>query len=98
MPNGDPQDGFFCPTLTLMIDSYNPECEGVIEKFVLRIAVWHHEACRLMKNGDHEERIFYLILTQIMDCFSCSSLWSTYILQQTTIANFAAFSKITNKA
>ena len=23
MPNGDPQDGFFYPTLTVMIDSYN---------------------------------------------------------------------------
>ena len=23
MPNGDPRDGFFYPTLTLMIDSYN---------------------------------------------------------------------------
>ena len=23
MPNSDPQDGFFYPTLTLMIDSYN---------------------------------------------------------------------------
>ena len=41
-----------------MIDSYNPECEGVIEKCVLRIAVWHHEACGVMKNSDHEERIF----------------------------------------
>ena len=23
MPNGDPRDSFFCPTLTLMIESYN---------------------------------------------------------------------------
>ena len=23
MPNGDPRDGFFYPTLKLMIDSYN---------------------------------------------------------------------------
>ena len=23
MPNGDPQDGLFYPTLTLMMDSYN---------------------------------------------------------------------------
>ena len=23
MPNGNPRDGFFYPTLTLMIDSYN---------------------------------------------------------------------------
>ena len=25
MPNGDPLNGFFYPTLTLMIDSYNPD-------------------------------------------------------------------------
>ena len=24
MPNGDPRDGFSYPTLTLLIDSYNP--------------------------------------------------------------------------
>ena len=34
------------------------ECEGRIEKFVLRIAVWHHEACGVMTNGDPEERIY----------------------------------------
>ena len=34
------------------------ECEGKIEKSVLRIAVWHHEACRVMTNGDPEGRIF----------------------------------------
>ena len=28
------------------------ECE--IEKSVPRIAVWHHEACRVMTNGDGE--------------------------------------------
>ena len=31
-----------------------PECEGRIEKSALRIAVWHHEACRVMTNGDPE--------------------------------------------
>ena len=30
------------------------ECEGRIEKSILRIAVWHHEACRVMTNGDPE--------------------------------------------
>ena len=30
------------------------ECEGMIEKSVPRIAVWHHEACRVMTNGDPE--------------------------------------------
>ena len=32
--------------------------EGRIEKYVPRIAVWHHEACRVMTNGDREVRIF----------------------------------------
>ena len=34
------------------------ECEGRIEKSVPRITVWHHEACRMMTNCDHEVRIF----------------------------------------
>ena len=32
--------------------------EGKVEKLVPRIAVWHHEACRVMTNGDPEGRIF----------------------------------------
>ena len=32
-------------------------CEGRIEKSILRIAVWHHEACRGMINGDPEGRM-----------------------------------------
>ena len=34
------------------------ECEGRIEKSVRRIAVWHHEACRVMTNGYPKGRIF----------------------------------------
>ena len=34
------------------------ECENRIEKSVPRITVWHHEACRVMTNGDPEGRIF----------------------------------------
>ena len=34
------------------------ECEGRIEKSIPRIAVWHHEAWRVMTNGDPEGRIF----------------------------------------
>ena len=34
------------------------ECEGRIQKSALRIAIWHHEACRVMTNGDPEARIF----------------------------------------
>ena len=33
-------------------------CEGMIEKSVPRIAIWHQEACRVMTNGDPEGRIF----------------------------------------
>ena len=36
----------------------NLECEGGIEKSVLRITNWHHEACKLMTNDDHEGLIF----------------------------------------
>ena len=45
----------FCPYETIRIDH---ECEGRIEKSVPRITFWHHEACRVMTNGDHEGRIF----------------------------------------
>ena len=34
------------------------ECWGRMEKSVSRIAVWHHEACRVITNGDLERRIF----------------------------------------
>ena len=51
------------------------ECAGRIEKSVPRTAVWHHEACRVMTNGDPEDGFFYPTLTQIMDFFSCSPLF-----------------------
>ena len=51
------------------------ECEGRILKSVLRIAVWHHKACRVMTNDDLEGRIFYPTLTLIMESFSCSLLF-----------------------
>ena len=34
------------------------ECEDGLEKSVPRIAVWHHEACRVMTIGDPEGHIF----------------------------------------
>ena len=34
------------------------ECEGRIEKFIPRIAVWHQEACRVMTNSDPEGGFF----------------------------------------
>ena len=35
------------------------KCEGKIEKSVLRIAIWHHEACQVMTKVD-PERLFFL--------------------------------------
>ena len=37
------------------------ECESRIEKSVPRIAVWHHEACQVMTNGDPKGRIFSIL-------------------------------------
>ena len=34
------------------------KCEGRIEKSVPRITVWHHEAWRVMPNGDPKRWIF----------------------------------------
>ena len=51
------------------------ECEGRIEKSVLRIAVWHHEGCRVMTSSDPQDGFFYPTLTRIMESFSCSSLF-----------------------
>ena len=50
------------------------ECEGRIEKSVLRIAVWHHQACRVM-TVIPREGFFYPTLTPIKDNFSCSPLF-----------------------
>ena len=49
MTNGDPGGR--------IIKIYH-ECEGRIEKFVHRIAVWHHKACRVRTKGDPEGQIF----------------------------------------
>ena len=34
------------------------ECEGRIEKSAPRLTVWHHKACQVMTNSDHEGWIF----------------------------------------
>ena len=34
------------------------ECEGGIEKSILRITNWHHEPCRVMTKGVPEGQIF----------------------------------------
>ena len=51
------------------------ECEGRIEKYVPKITVWHHEAWRVMTNGDPPDGFFYPTLTRIMDSLSCSKLF-----------------------
>ena len=46
MPNGDPRDGFFYPTLTLMIDSYNVELPESVSSSVLCVCdQWSHCYC-----------------------------------------------------
>ena len=50
------------------------ECEDSIEKSDARIAVWHHEACRVMTNGDCEGQIFLLHSYMNNGCYSCSPL------------------------
>ena len=49
-----------CFWIVKNIRIYRHECEGRIEKSVPRIAACHHEACRVMTNGDPEGRIFIL--------------------------------------
>ena len=44
--------------MSQLIIRIHHECEGSIEKSVSRITNWHHEACRVMINGDREGRIF----------------------------------------
>ena len=43
--------------ITYKIRMYH-ECEDRIEKSIPRITIWHHEACRVMTNGDTEGWIF----------------------------------------
>ena len=60
------------------------ECEGRIEKSVPRITIWHHEACRVMTNGDHHG-FFYPTPTRIMDSFSCSPLFLYFKISFSTL-------------
>ena len=53
-------------------------CEGRIEKSVLRITVWHHEACRVIKKVILRDEFFYPTLTHLMDSFSCSPMLFIY--------------------
>ena len=77
-----------CSSLTFWtLCNYHPSCCNIIlllkswniriyhEKPVPRIIVWHHEACRVMTNGDPRDWFFYPTLTQIMDYFSGSPVF-----------------------
>ena len=65
----------YIASLSLKNIRINHECVGRIEKSVPRIAIWHHEACRVMTNNDPEGQIFNPTLTQLMDSFSCTPLF-----------------------
>ena len=56
------------------------ECEGRIEKSVPRITDWHHEACRVMTNGDLEGQIFLSDPNTNYGFFSCSPLNTSFYL------------------
>ena len=66
IPNGDPGEGLFCPTLKLVTDSYR-----ILEilNFVkhinpsLGITVSHTSASLVRSNGDPREGFFYPTLT-----------------------------------
>ena len=60
------------------------ECEGGIEKPVPKITYWHHEACRVMTNGDHKGWIFFPTLKRIMNSFSCLPRNSSFYIGKKT--------------
>ena len=61
---------FILSLMFLKIIRIYHECEGRIENSIQSIAVWHHEACRVMTNSNPEGRIFlYPTLRRIMDSF-----------------------------
>ena len=56
---------------------------GWDKKSIQRITIWHHEACWVMTNGDHEWHIFYHTLTLIMNFFSCSPQNTSFYIGKT---------------
>ena len=52
----------YCITLLNVMSHYkiriHPVFEGGIDKTILRIPDWHHEACQVITSGDTEGRIF----------------------------------------
>ena len=56
------------------------ECEGGIEKYVLKITDWYHDVCRVMTHGDCDGQIFLSHPHPIMDSFSCSPLYTSFYI------------------
>ena len=56
------------------------ECEGGIDKSVLRITDCHHEACRVMTNGDCEGQILLSHPHTNNGLFSCSPLSTAFYI------------------
>ena len=56
------------------------ESEGGIEKTIPWIADWHHEACRVMTNGDPQGWIFYPTFTRLMDSYSSSPFYTAFYI------------------
>ena len=86
MPNGDPRDGFFYPTLKLMIDSYSLgkprdakrrssrriflSYPHTRENPSLGITICHDSASLVMPNGDPRDGFFYPTLKLMIDSYS----------------------------
>ena len=59
------------------------ECEGGIEKSILRIKDWHHGACRVMTNTDLEWRTFLSHPHTNNGFFFCSPLNTSFYIGKT---------------
>ena len=67
--------------LHLQIRCDSPSIKVKKKATIVRITDWHHDACRVMTNGECEGRIFfYPILTWIMNSFSCSPLNTSFYI------------------
>ena len=58
-----------------------------MEKSVLRIIVWHHEACRVMANGDREGQIFLSHPHTNNGLFFLLGTSGVSVISQTTLFN-----------
>ena len=72
MPNGDPRDGFFYPTLTLMIDSYILS-QGKISDILIRCAKIKVSFTEESDQCSTNARFTYLIMdfVRVDECRIC---------------------------